>query len=92
MKFALCAERALSYLDWCDQQGLTVFGFDMWAMTEQHPYAHPRLNERGDPFQCREAIRSIEAKHAEEMVTRHSVTPAYNIWVRHAGDERLDRG
>jgi hypothetical protein len=80
-EFALSAEHALAYLDLCDQQVLTGLGFDVWAMTEPQRYALPHLDAGGNSSQCRKAITSIEAKHAKEIIARHGVTPAYNIWV-----------
>ena len=74
-EFALWREDAVEYLNWCDEQGLTVLGFDLWVATQPGPTVVDGGEFEGDSSACRKAISAGEFAG----VARDSVV---NIWVR----------
>jgi hypothetical protein len=74
-EFALWREDAIEYLNWCDDQGLTVLGFDLWVATQPGPTVVDGGEFEGDSAACRKAINAGEFVGA----TRDSV---FNIWVQ----------
>ena len=57
-EFALGPGDALEYLNWCDQEGLTVLGFDTWEPSQPGPTVVNGGEFEGDGAACREKIRS----------------------------------
>jgi hypothetical protein len=70
-EFALGPGDALEYLSWCDQEGLTVLGFDTWEPSQPGPTVVNGGEFEGDASACRERIRLGDF---EKLVL--------NIWVR----------
>jgi hypothetical protein len=72
-EFALRRSDAIKYLDWCDQQGFTVLGFDVWKPTEPQPTVIDGGEFEGNASACREAINSDRFSAG---------SPVFNIWVQ----------
>jgi hypothetical protein len=73
-EFALCPADALAYLNWCDQQGVVVLGFDTWLPTTPSPTVVNGGEFEGDALACRERIQSGQVEGGTNAVL--------NIWVQ----------
>lgn len=74
-EFALWRADAIEYLDWCDDHGFTVLGFDVWVATQPGPTVVNGGEFEGDASACRKAIRAGEFASV-------AGDPVYNIWVQ----------
>ena len=74
-EFALWREDAIEYLNWCDDHGLTVLGFDLWVASQPGPTVVNGGEFEGDSSACRRVISTGDIGGA----ARDSV---FNIWVQ----------
>jgi hypothetical protein len=73
-EFALRPADALAYLNWCDEQGLLVLGFDTWLPTMPGPTVVNGGEFEGDALACRERIQVGQVEGGTDSVL--------NIWVQ----------
>jgi hypothetical protein len=56
LEFALYLPDALKYLDWCDQQGFRVRGYEVWVPTSPYPTVMIGVGADGNSDLCRYAL------------------------------------
>jgi hypothetical protein len=81
-EFAFQRDDALAFLDWCDNNGFEVTGYDVWAPTEPKPtdcYIH---NIEGDSRTCRSAIANFDTNTFRQRLGKD---PVFNIWAKIPG-------
>ncbi|MBK25360.1 MAG: hypothetical protein CME70_15300 [Halobacteriovorax sp.] len=77
-EFALPADTAKLFINWCLESGLEVMGFDVWLAGPTDNTSLDEFNSKGDAGHC---LKEIERTLTDSKILKYNRSVLFNIWV-----------